>query len=292
VISTAEVLAGVALPAALGLVLGVMARLLPARATAAWAGAALLVATLAGHGALVAVQGGSLDPARQGFQGLFWGIAAAAAILLVPLPGLVRAALMGLAAGLGWWLTLTPLHPHALATGLACALGAGFIATMLALGFVSTQAERRFPCTCGLSTVVVVLTCAAICCAASGSLVMGEYAGVGAAAAAGLLLAWIRSGRPAPGLGWAASFLLVGYVGVNLGLLYSSLTWPAAVLLGLALPAAWIGELPVIARRPRWAAVIRVVAVAVVAGSAVVYTLVAGQPAASAGGGDASGYGY
>lgn len=291
-ISTAEALAGVVLPAGAGFALGLGARFLPVRVSAAWAGAALLLATIAGHGALVAVQGGSLDPARQGFQGIFWGIAAAAAVLLVPLPSLVRAALLGCAAGLGWWLTLTPLHPHALATGLAWALGAGFIATMLALGFLTTQSERRFPCTCGLSTVVVVLISAAICCAASGSLAMGQYAGVTAAAAAGLVVAWISSGRSAPGLGWAASFVLVAHVGANLGQLYSSLTWPAAVLLVLALPAAWVGELPVIARHPRLAAVMRVAAVAVVAGSAVAYTLVAGQPAPAAVGGESAGYGY
>jgi hypothetical protein len=128
--------------------------------------------------------------------------------------------------------------------------------------------------------------------AAAGSLALGQAAGTAAAAGGGLLLAWIAAGRPAPGLGWATALLLVGHVGNNLELAWNSLTWPAAILLVLALPAAGLGRLPPVERRPRLAAAVRVLAVALVAGAALAWTLWAGQPttgsAASAGGA----YGY
>ena len=287
-ISGAEVLAGVLVPAGAAVVLGLGARLLPARSSAAWAGAALLLAAGAGHAAMAFTAGQSLNPARNGFQGIFWAQAMAALVLLVPAGLWLRAGLVAVATGLGWWLAMAPLIPHSLPLSTALPLAAILVLGTVGVGAALEALGRRQGCSCGLSGPLLSLVCAAATITAAGSVVLGQYAGVAAAAAGGLLISWIRTGRAAPGVGWATAILLGLHAGANL--LYSDLTRPAAVLIVLAPLAAWLAQLSVLRRHPKVQVVLRLALVAAVAGGALAYTVLAGQPAALAS--DPGGFAY
>lgn len=280
-ISPSEALAGVALPAGAALILGLAARLLPA-GRPAWGGAALALAAGGGHLAFAFTQGAAIAPPGNGFHWVLWYELSVGLALLLPLAERWRwLPLAALTAGF-WWAAILPLHPHTIATLPALALGGGLLALALGLGAANELHLRRTGGLCAATAATAALGTTAAAATLAGSLVQGQLAGCAAAAAAGLALAWPRA-RAHAGLGWAATLLVAAHAGSNLRWLYSDLAWPAAVLLILALPADMLAGTPWFARHPRLQAVARWALPALVGALAVAWTLLFGQPAATAG---------
>lgn len=290
-IAGGELLAGIAAPALAGIGLGLAARC-PTPGASAWAGAALALSAAIGHAALANVQGDVLMPPRNGYQWSAWYAVAVGGILLVPARIIPRLGLLALAAAVFWFLSIRPLHPHALSTGMALAMGSGLLATGLALGGLLETALRTWPTTSSLLAGTAALATAAMAAALAGSLVLGQLAGTAAAACGGLTAAWLWSRKPPAGAGWAVGALLTAHLGSNLSWLYSDLRWPAATLIAIAIPLGWVGHVPGLAARPRLQSAIRLGAIAIALLAALAWTLLYGQPAAAGNNGGSGGFSY